>query len=380
MRWPLLVVLGACSFDPGRLGSSGGQDGSISDGPISIDAPVVAIDAEIDAMALAGHRRLIEVVDAKVTGGPHANFPMLVSITADWLKSAGDGADIYFSADLAGETKLAFDVESYDPTAGSLVAWVKIPSLSASTALYIQYGDASVTTSLADKPATWSNGYKLVAHMDGNGDATGKNTTNNGLALSPGNGKIGPARVFNGTTSYATLGSDAAIANIFDGGGTIEGWFFADSYGESGYGHVLEKTEYALFVDDTNAEGSLGFWHNTSGGDFYGQWHFGTNTTTTGTWHHAAIVFDTSDIANTPTAVIDGVVVVATEDDAAIGTYNDDSAGALYLGNNAAQSRTFDGKLDEIRYSAVSRSTSWLKTQFANANSPGAFYTVGPEL
>src|SRR5262249_12537172 len=99
------------------------------------------------------NRRKITINRAKISGGADlTDFPMLVSITDVELKSVGnggkvgrsDGTDILFTAG-DGTTKLNHELESYSPSAGSTVAWVRIPSLSANvdTVVYIYYGNAA---------------------------------------------------------------------------------------------------------------------------------------------------------------------------------------------------------------------------------------------
>jgi hypothetical protein len=390
MRWLALAVLGGCSFTPGRIAGGDLQDAGAIDGALDMDTMQVTLDAPGDSSTDTGPGfvRSIDITDAKVTGGPHTSFPLLVSISASWLKSEAnsgtitydDGADIYFTADLQGTMPLAFDIEAYDEVSGDLAAWAKIPALSGTTVIYMHYGDPSVSTSRADRPSVWTNAYELVAHFDGSADATNKNPLGSATNLTFETGKIGSARGFDGDTSVAPMGSGSAIDDIFAGGGTIEAWFNAASFGELGFGRLFEKGEYALFLDDANTSSSLSFWYDTTEGNGYGQWHFGADTFATGEWHHVALEFNTDAIANVPTAYIDGVEVSAAEDDAAVGAYYSDALSDMYVGNDADSSRAFDGMLDEVRMSSATRSAGWLATQYRNQSNPGAFYTVSDPL
>ncbi len=371
-----------------QTGGDDVQGGSDSGTPSdAVDAPT---DAAPDVpLVLPDIVRMIDIVDAQITGGPHADFPLLVSLNSQpWLRSMANGGDvksdmafdIYFSSDPTGTTKLAHDVERYDATNGTLVAWVKVPSLSAQSVLYIHYGDAALTSSQEMKTAVWSGGYEIVLHLDGGGDATGKTTTFDSQNLNSTNGKVGRARLWDGTTSYSDAGSATAIDDIFVTGGAIESWFYPTSAGEGGYGRLFHKNEWGLFVDDTNANQTLSFFHNCTGGNGYAQWHFGSSVVTPNAWNHVALQFDRDNAANTPTAVINGVEVAATNDDVVAGSYVSDASSSLYLGNNDVGSRTFDGALDEMRLSSSLRSTAWFATQYRNHNDPAAFYTVGAPL
>lgn len=347
---------------------------------------VLAVDAPSDTMVALGKVRSIDVTDALVTGGPHAEFPMLVSISATWLRSSSnggdvardDGFDIYFTSDQAGVSRYAFEVESYSPSTGELVAWVKLP-LAAASLLYLHYGDPAVTTSLADPTNVWTAGYELVAHHNGGGDSTGKNTLA-AAALTQATGRIAMARDFNGTTSSSTGGSLTAVDDIFAGGGVLEGWFLADTYGGGGFGRLFEKLEYALFVDTTNtqATSALTFYHSTTG--MTGYWHWNNINMVVGAWHHVALVYNQDSIANDPVAFIDGVLTSALRADVPSGTMDSDGASTLYIGQRANADRGFDGRLDEMRMSSTVHTDGWYITQYRNQSNPAAFYTVSAPL
>ncbi len=113
-------------------------------------------------------RQLSVNPDGKV---PHLqDFPLLVVIRDDGLKSTGkgghvlreDGSDIHF---LSGEgDALAYRIESYCPEDGALRARVRVPSLSADTTLYLCYGADAVSC----PDPVWDSHYALVQC---NGDA-----------------------------------------------------------------------------------------------------------------------------------------------------------------------------------------------------------------
>jgi len=76
------------------------------------------------------YRKTITIPAAQVSGGPHTNFPVLVSVTdADLATTANggyvenaNGWDIVFSQDHV--SALNHQVEYYNPTNGNLIAWV----------------------------------------------------------------------------------------------------------------------------------------------------------------------------------------------------------------------------------------------------------------
>jgi len=93
------------------------------------------------------------------------DFPYLVSFThSDLTKTTeSDGTDIIFTAS-DGTTELAYEIERFDQSTGEVIAWVKIPTVSASetTDIYIYYkGIASSSSS-----SVWDSNYKQVYHLN----------------------------------------------------------------------------------------------------------------------------------------------------------------------------------------------------------------------
>jgi hypothetical protein len=386
MRWLPVLFLGACSFSPGSYSGNGSSDARMDTMPTS-DADT---DAILDSFVAPVYPvRMIDIDDTKVAGGPHVDFPVLVSISGAWLKSKAnggdvqrdDGFDIYFSAEQSGATKLAFEVESYDEAAGTLLAWVKIPSLVATTTFYIHYGDPAITTNQAMAPAVWSGGYELVTHMTTSADATGKAAVVNASTGAATAGRIGSALTFNGTTHAIDYGSDAEVDNVFTAGGALEAWISPASAGEAGYGRILSKenmTGWLFTVDNNNVTSSFSFQHN--GSTEAGGWSGPASTLAMNVWHQIIVVYNKDDAANNAVLYVDGASVTSTRFIDAAGTMQSDADSTLYVGNRPAGDRAFNGLIDEVRVSSVSRSSDWIGTQYRNQSDPGTFLTVGTAL
>lgn len=388
-----LLVVSACSFAPGRFAPQSGDDASIApDDSASDPDMLVEIDATTDAMpdspppAPTQFVRRIDLDDTKITGAPHTDFPVLVSITATYLRaksSSGDverddGFDIYFSSDQAGTARLAHEVEVYSPTAGTLVAWVKVPTLDASTTFFLHYGSDTITTDQQNVTGVWTGAYELVMHLDAVGDATGKTTSFAPATTATATGQIDQAHTFDGVDDRIDTGSAGAIDNIFAGGGTFEGWMFADTFGEGGFGRLAEKNQWLLGLNNTDVTSSIGFIHGSSSSQ--GWWTAAPNSITLDTWQHVAIVYNKDSTANDPQFFINGVAVGITERDTPGGSMDSDASSNLFIGNRSDLGRTFAGQLDEIRLSSVSRSADWIATQYRNQSSPATFYSVSAPL
>ena len=114
------------------------------------------------------YRKAITIDHDKVAGNL-TDFPVLIHLPADTdlaSKAQSDADDILFTAS-DGTTKLAHEIEKFDPSTGELIAWVKVPTLSSSTdtTIYLYYGNASASNQ-QDPENVWSNGYVMVQHMD----------------------------------------------------------------------------------------------------------------------------------------------------------------------------------------------------------------------
>ena len=234
VRWELVFTLAAgCGFSTTLGSPPSGTDGAGGDTPI--DGSTMQPDDGAPATMKVVRR--VTIGTNKVTNGPHADFPMLV--TAVITSAHPMGFDIFFSSDQAGTQKLAHEIERYQ--ANALVAWVKVPSLTQATQIYLHYGDTTITTSQENKTAVWSASFAAVWHLQDVTDATNQNNGTNSGTTAVAAGKIAGARSFNGAGNVITVGSDASIDDVFSGGGTAEAWFYATSWGQSGLGRIFDK-------------------------------------------------------------------------------------------------------------------------------------------
>jgi len=151
------------------------------------------------------------------------DYPILIYIASDSdlaSDAQDDGDDILFALD--DGTKLSHEIEKFDGSTGELWAWVKIPSLSATsnTSIFMYYGNSGATNqeNVAD---VWSNGYEAVWHFNeasGNIiDRTG-NGYNGAVVGTPNyhqSGKVGYAiQLDESSSEYFTLPS---FGTLFSG-------------------------------------------------------------------------------------------------------------------------------------------------------------------
>ena len=174
-------------------------------------------------------------VDANQVSGSSAliNYPMLFSVTDNDLRSTANGGqvqssngyDIIFTLEDCSVI-LDHEIELYDPVTGQLIAWVRIPSLSATTNTVINlfYGNASVSAN-PSSTATWSGIYENVFHMNQDPSGTApqltESTANARHATSIGSmtnsdvvtGQIGSALDFDGMDDELNASSTSVNDN-----------------------------------------------------------------------------------------------------------------------------------------------------------------------
>jgi hypothetical protein len=205
----------------------------VSIGDCDIDAGIVHLQwVQLPARILIDH--------TKIPNTDQVNFPFLFSVTDPNLKAISSGGhitnsngyDIIFSSDPNGTAKLNYELESYNPTTGQLIAWIRIPSLSHSTdtPVYLFYGNSSITTSQANPTGVWDANYQGVWHF-ANGSVLSvadssinlNNGVNNGAAAT--SGQIDGAAAFNGTTSYVGVGTNITTGQM----NTVSMWAYINS-------------------------------------------------------------------------------------------------------------------------------------------------------
>ena len=339
-------------------------------------------------------RKPITIDPLQVTGSSDlSSFPVLVSLvdTDLMLAPSGDvtsalGHDILFRAEddaTCGGVGTApcildHEIETYDPSSGTLVAWVRVPVLSTlnPTVLYVYYGDAAVTSPLQNPQGVWDASFREVFHLDETGDhtdstANGYSMVTLGTVTQGVTGKVGPAYEFHGPTHSRAIASDGAMGA--SASHTFEAWIYLETLQSGQFTGYVTKgrdsgVEWSGLFKSGSDRISLG-WQccnpPTQPGNLNGP------VLSTGQWYYAAATFD--GVGKVRTLYVDGAPV-ATD-------VNADHAGFveyLRIGDDS-NGQYHDGFLDEIRVSDVARSPDWIQTSHNNQDIPGSFYAVGGE-
>jgi len=316
-------------------------------------------------------------VDHNFVPSTQSNFTILVSVTDATLRIISNGGhvansngyDIGFYTDSSGSTKLKWEIESYNPVTGQLIAWVKIPTLSSTsdTSFYLFYGDPSITSDQSDPVNTWDSNFKAVYHL-GNGitltasDSTGGN--NGTLFHSPTavGGEIdGAAHFVSASTQTINLGtpSDFPITTAW----SAEAWVNPVAAGAMtvvGWGQNVNNG-VRIGANGTGGTWVLNFWGgaSTNGG-----------TVSAGSWQHVVGTFDGSSLR----LYKNGSLVAGPKSASPATSANPGG----WIGSFSGI-QSFNGDIDEVRISNTNRSADWIQTEYNNQNSPGTFITMGSE-
>ena len=299
-----------------------------------------------------------------------------------------NGYDIIFRAS-DGITQLDHEIENYDGSAsgGTLVAWVRIPTLSytANTVIYMYYGNAGISSPTANRTGVWNSNYMGVWHLaETSGDAqdsTSYNTsgTVSGTITRGASGKISSG--FDCYTNAEVNWGDPADGHLDFGTGsfTVSAWLNIDAMvsagawpqpiwkGNSGTywtGYTLEYDDanntYYFLIDDATSQSG----YTSPGATFLDD-----------TWYYIVGVVDRTN--NRLRIYKNGVEVGTGTSIVGVGSVSNTSN--LAIGADSGGWGWFDGLIDEVRVSSVARDACWIGTEYNNQSNPGTFITLGSE-
>jgi hypothetical protein len=326
------------------------------------------------------YRKKISLLSSQVPSDL-TNFPALISISDTDLSAdaQSDGDDILFTAS-NGKTKLSHELEHY--SSGSLIAWVKLSSLSSSsdTEIYMYYGNNGALNQ-ENMDDVWSNGYEAVWHIHDDFLDSAKNNDGTNSGSLDSSGIIGDGQDFT-PESYINFGTWSVSSSQL----TIQAWANFDDFNQDDP-RILTKSvsggvQDHVFMLSLYNSGPLGERYLRSRTKTGSSDSSGTNTLSSvsdpldpDTWHLTAATYDGANMK----------IFKDGGNEVAIDSHNGDlreNNWEIWAGHNPGGSfsqYSLDGKLDEIRISSVARSADWLTTEYNNQNTPLSFHSVGSE-
>lgn len=330
--------------------------------------------------------RTITIDHTKVPNTDQLNFPILVSIADPTLKTIANGGhvqntngyDILFYSDAAGTSPLFWEMESYDGLAGTVKAWVQLPTVShlTDTVFYMFYGAATISTFQSVTANVWDATYKGVWHLSEPTAANNLDSTANANTGVPTNGpaqtsgKISGSLSFAGVNSYVIDGfTNQPQGNVAV---TLSAWVK--------FNNVAGGLELVSFFGTDSAVNKSGYYlYRNGAGNAVVEFGSGLGGATgvtvlaPGIWYFLAGVYD----GVTNKVYVNGVQEGSVLFGAANFSGNTHTIGC-YIQVGPVPALFLAGQGDEARVS-VNRSADYLRTEFNNENSPVTFITLGAE-
>jgi hypothetical protein len=319
------------------------------------------------------------------------DFPAWIELddTDIAARAQADGRDLYFTAS-DGTTALDHELQLADLPNHHFAAWVRIPTLSATTAttIYVDYGDPAAAP--PPRPAqVFKSSFAAVWHLD---DALPATTIADATGAHPGTpvltgattrtaGRLGSGLAFTGAVNdriefvnplsgtnphtisvwvnqAANLSHTAAIVAMGTATGGNSRWLHGHYSPSAGAPSSLAAGFYGPDFNPSPAENLDG------AGPTYVVWVFeGANKK--------------NHLYRNGTEIAAGMFMASGNTINTTGTtgYIGDAPMPAYGADNA-----YEGTIDELRIASVARAPEWIATEYANQQAAAQFYTVGPEL
>lgn len=316
------------------------------------------------------------VLTGSLIAGDASDFPVLVEATLDAAKvTSSSGYDIRFET--TGGTHLDHQVEAY--TSGALVAWVRLPTLTASTdqTIYLYYGNSSVTTGSEQNPAgVWTvfAGVWFLSEA-ATGTSVYKDSTANanhmssvGSQLTAGvSGQITKALSRNGTTTEVSRAITDGNTAIAAGPLTVMAWGKSNSDAQNGNAQLVwEETGGRFRYYSTGSTGRQWRVYKTTGtlASLAG-------TTADQSWHHLALRVSTSG-----SVIYQDATQVNTN--ATVNSYLG-TTGKIAVLSSGTANQGMNGAVSHLMVAAADLGAAWISTAYANQSAPSSFAVVGSE-
>ncbi|MCD4760439.1 DUF2341 domain-containing protein [bacterium] len=342
------------------------------------------------------YRRKITLgLNSTVLGGPHTDFPIVISEGQDYLKTVTNGGkvkndngyDIVFASDVNGESILDHEIEYYSSSTGEFTAWVRMDSMASDTDIYMFYGNANISSTQENITQVWRNDYRIVKHMTASGPdgATASATSSDGMFSKSGQagptevaGKIGRSLSFDGDYDYLYVEKNIDKMAGYDDF-TVEAWLKPSSLG-----HEYSSIVYFGNGDQSKQDGWLLRHRAHSDDTLY--FHMGWNNQISyggesspviinDVWTYSAVTVDRDLKHQMYTNTVAGNSFTTTSD-----AYFLDNVYDWYIGRDwSSSSLWFEGEIDEVRISSTLRSTDWMTTGYNNINATSSFYSIDSE-
>jgi biopolymer transport protein ExbB len=290
------------------------------------------------------------------------DFPVLIHLTGsnfDFTHADTNGEDIRFmDSDICPSdgTPLKHEIEKWDAVSEDAWVWVKVPRIdggSATDYIYMFYGNAGAADG-QDPPNVWDSGFRQVLHLPESAgthqDSTADNRdgTPNGTVGMAAVTKLDGADTFANNDAYITS-TKATITHHY----TAEAWVYVTGYqgGDAGISNCINgiaNGNFILIYSD-----GVGVDVQVQASPYFEVQKNAPNSFTNN-WRHLVITYD-------------GAHVDYYQDGASFGheaCTGDVTGGTNTMrwgwGSTNASYYHLTGRMDELRFSDITRSADWI--------------------
>ena len=172
-----------------------------------------------------------------------------------------------------------------------------------------------------------------------------------------------PGFSFDGANSLITVAADSSIDANAKTALTISVWINPASDGENNFGRIIDHANdattlgYLFRVDSESGNFVNCFFKIVTSGTDIGI-ELASALIPLNQWSHIVFTHDTGG-DNKARIYLNGILMAT--DTASTGTYSDDSAETLIIGNTSVGSRTFDGSISDVRIYNTARSAAQIR-------------------
>ena len=312
-----------------------------------------------------GKRKLITVDHVNATGDTLLNFPAYINVSKE-IEMQADYDDVVF---VNSTTDLIMDYELENSTATHAIYWVNITHLTSPNATFWMYYDNAGATSQEDPEGVWDLNTIMVHHFQDlndstsyNNDATNHGSTYNSTWLLDGE------RDFDGIDDHVDCGNDESL-NITDVI-MIETWIKPNTITNT-YSDIIRKRSDWFIEVTTDAEKHFRTSvYNDSASEF--TLHAGAFTYDT--WNHVVLLVDTD--TNEMKTYHNGSLYDSRNDFTGL---IQTSELELTIGAASQWSGFFNGTIDEVRISNISRSPDYINQSYQMVINQSTFVTFGSD-
>ena len=341
----------------------------------------VLVTAGTAVAAVGGFAKTFSMtLKGAVDGSTLNGFPLAVRVAEglvpgfSYADSLEEGRDIRFS--LEDGTELASECDTWNP-AGESVFWVRVPALAPGMTVKMHVGKAG-DAGYASPSDVWDS-YIGVWHLNETGTAAEAiaESSANGITGTGGANSLATADgVFGGARGTRTSGSRKPIFSTpynaaLDAGTafTVSGWI--RSAGASDWSYLVSRKDgdrtagWGIQFVGANGRASPRFY-------FAGEQNQCTSTgsrffLTTNEWIKFDATYDMSNVAFYANGSLLGTGRGTLYEHAQHGTLG------LRVGGLGSEQGTFNGDMDEIRYSSGVKSAAWISAEYASQRADSGF-------